>query len=261
MLKFAQNITLKAGKLLVQMQSAAQVAKHKDDFGDIATTADLASEQLIISAIEAKYPSHNIFSEEIGLIDHHSEYTWYVDPLDGTKEYARGLYRYAVLISCQTATKIIVSSVYFPVVNLLYSSSLDQGGYLGNTKLHVSSQAQLSHAYIFSRLPGNYVTEPDFSASWAINKQLAKIAYKLRPCSFEAEVLCWVAQGAADAMIVLGDYGPKWWDVAAGLSIAAAAGATITNRYGKPLKMGVTNEGIVVSNGKLHQELLDIINA
>ncbi len=256
---FSEKIAKEAGKLLVTLQSTAEIAKKKDAYGDIATTADLASEKLLINAIEASY-KHNIFSEEAGLIDHHSDFTWYIDPLDGTKEYARGLYRYAVLVSCQTSQELVASAAYFPRINLLYSASKGNGAYLDQSPLQVSSQSKLTHSYIFGRLPGNNISEPEFSRSWDIHQQLAQKAYKFRPCNFEAEVLCWVAQGAAEALVVLGDYGPKWWDVASGLMIAQEAGATITNRYGKPLKLQNLEDGLVVTNGKIHQQLISLIN-
>lgn len=258
---FAEKIAQEAGKLLLKLQSKTKVSKKKDAFGDIATTADLASEKLIISSIKKNYPTHNIFSEEIGLINKNSPYTWYIDPLDGTKEYARGLHSYAVLISCQTNENLAAACVYLPPINELFSAENNQGSWFNNQRLHVSTQDKLSHSFIYTRLPGNIVPEPEFSRSWQINQKIAKNVYKLRPANFEAEILCWVARGAADGMVMLGDYAPKWWDVAAAILIAQEAGATVTNRYGKPFKLGNLADGLVVTNGHIHKKLIDLINA
>lgn len=96
--KDAGSFTRKAGKLLAQHQSKAKIRGYKD-IADIVTTADLASEKLLVSLIRAKYPGHSIDSEEMGVESKHSPYTWIIDPLDGTKEYARGITVYNCLIA------------------------------------------------------------------------------------------------------------------------------------------------------------------
>ena len=258
---FAQDTVIKAGKFLVQHQKTHQIVKRKTNYQDIATTADLGSEKIIITAIQKHYPDHNIFSEEAGEIDNKSGYTWVIDPLDATKEYSRGLSEYAVLLSCQDNSRTLAAAVYFPAINEIYSASLGHGAFLSDQPIHVSSQSDLSQAFVFGRSPANYIPEPDFTNNWQALIKVSRVAYRLRPGYFEARDLCWLARAAADGLFIPGNYGPKWWDIAAGLLIAQEAGATITDMRGQPYHRRDLKFGLVASNGHLHPQLLRVLNA
>ena len=91
--KFTEELAKKAGKFLLENQEKVKIKRYKDR-QDIVTNIDLQAEKIIISAIEKKYPKHNINSEERDFINKNSQYTWYVDPLDGTKEYFRQIPEY-----------------------------------------------------------------------------------------------------------------------------------------------------------------------
>lgn len=259
--RFAENIVVKAGALLVKHQQSVKIVKRKTDYQDIATTADLASEKIIIDAIKTNYPDHSIFSEEAGNLITKSDYTWVIDPLDGTKEYSRGLSEYAVLLSCRDKDQTLAAAIYFPAINDAYSASVGNGAYLNNHKISVSNTAQISQAFIFGRSPGNYIPEPEFSHGWQALIKVARIAYRLRPGYFEARDLCWLARGAADGLFIMGNYGPKWWDIASGLHIAQEAGAKISDCQGNPFHHGDYSRGLIISNGRLHSQLLKILNS
>src|SRR3989344_7176022 len=87
LLRFTENIARKAGKILIQ-EKDVKIVKYKD-IKDIATSADINSENFLIESIQKKYPNHGIISEERREINGSSPYHWIIDPLDGTKEYFR----------------------------------------------------------------------------------------------------------------------------------------------------------------------------
>lgn len=256
---FAEKTAIKAGKLLLKEQDKVTIVKYKDK-QDIATTADLKSEKLIISEIEKAYPKHSIFSEEIGLINNNSQYTWVVDPLDGTQQYAKGLPLFAVLISCETQTNIISSCVHIPKTHEIYSAAHKCGSFDSGKKLKVSNQSRLSHSIVYTHPLSNKVKEPEFSRLWKLTAKAINSCYRVRPTIYDAQILSWLAKGALDAYFLLHDTGAMWWDIASGLLIAKEAGAKITDRFGKPIKPGNLEKGIVVSNGKIHDQLLKLLN-
>lgn len=258
--RFAENTALKAGKLLVAEKQRATVTKHKlgEDF---ATSTDYASEKLIITEIEKNFPTHNIYSEEAGAINNGSEFTWVIDPLDGTKEYFRGIPLYSVLLSCQDEKQLIASCCYTPETNELYSASLSNGSFQDNVRLRVSSTNKLSRSTVVAHPPNSFVSADQSSLAWKTIVKVAKKIYRIRPSHWDAQFLCWLAKGAIDAYFITHTAGPRWYDIASGLLIAQEAGAKITDKYGKPLKLGVIDNGIVVSNGHIHQQLLNVIRA
>lgn len=257
--QFAEETAIKAGKLLLKQQSHVKIVKFKDQ-QDISTTADLESEKLILAAITKAFPDHNILSEEIGTINNKSEYTWVIDPLDGTKEYARGLPTYAVLIACQKGARIIAGCVYTPSSHDLYSAATGLDAYHNGHKVRISQQPQLDQAIISSHLPNHRLIDSQFALAWQTVARIADSSYRLRGTNMDAVSLCWLAQGGIDAYIVPFASGPNWWDLAPGLLIAQEAGAKITDLKGKPVHPRHLNRGIIASNDHLHPQLLQLLN-
>src|SRR3989344_9199247 len=137
LLFFTRKIAIKAGQILLNEQKKVKIVEQKD-LQDIATTADILSEKFIINSIQKKYPEHGIFSEEKGEIKKESDYHWVIDPLDGTKEFTRGIPLFNVSIVLEFKGELIVSSVYRPMDNSLYSAAKGVGSFLGNEKIKVS---------------------------------------------------------------------------------------------------------------------------
>jgi len=258
-LKFAQNLSIKVSDFLLKNEDKVRIKKYKDK-EDILTNIDLQAEKIIIEAIQKKFPKHNILSEEKGLIDKQSPYTWVVDPLDGTKEYARGLPLFGNAFLLEKEEKPLVATVSMPKANLFYSTLLGKKSFLNNKKIHVSSQNKLSHSFIYSSAP-RYEGEgkKQFSNYWLKLKKLAITSYRLRFLAFENLSLCFLASGGCEAVININRL-PKKWDFAPGLLIAQGAGAKITNLKGKKAKFNNPHQFYIASNGKIHEPLLKILS-
>jgi len=259
-LKVAEKTTTLAGNFLLDFQQDVLITQKKD-LEDIQTDADLKAEKIVIEQISKNFPDHNILSEEQGLIDNKSEFTWVIDPLDGTKEYFRGLSTYSSLLSLQSNSELLVSSCYVPRTNELYSAAKEIGSFLNHkTKLHVSSQKKLNQSLILCHPVNNKLKEPHFSEQWKVLEKISQQAYRLRPTWYDSWFMGQMAQGGFEAYCALFNQGPKWHDIASGLTLIEQAGGKVTDRYGKPLKHGNLEDGIVASNGLIHQQLLSIIN-
>jgi len=109
-----------AGSLLMGYFDKPVTAIQKESQSSIVTDADLASEKLIVSIITSEYPSHNILSEECGFIDNKSEYTWIIDPLDGTSNFASGIPWFGVLITLFNGNQPEMAGAYLPISEDLY---------------------------------------------------------------------------------------------------------------------------------------------
>lgn len=255
---FAEEIVTKAGKLQQDFGDKIEIAAHKDR-EDVVTNADLACEELIISAIEKQYPEHNLISEERGRIDKNSKYTWVIDPLDGTKQYVCGIPLYCPALVLQENGEDILAAIYQPTSNQLFSAIKGGGALLNGKRIQVSPQINLGNSFICAHPPffdGKMVKEHDLA--WYKIAQLSKHTYRVRALPNINLGLCWLGMGGWDGFINLLNV-PKSWDVEPGLFIAKEAGAKATDLAGQPLTNNFKN-GIIVSNGKIHQELLEVLN-
>ncbi|MFC1711577.1 inositol monophosphatase family protein [Patescibacteria group bacterium] len=256
--KFSEQLAFKVGNYLVTSQNKVKIKAYKDR-QDIVTNVDLEAEKRIIKAISKNYPQHNIQSEEIGFIDNKSLYTWVIDPLDGTKEYARGLATFNLNISLETAAKTILGLVYVPKTKEMFSAIDKFQAWENNMKINVSQTKKLKDSFIYCHLPSYKMEKKKAKLTWQKLAKISKKCYRLR--SFQADVLsaCWVAKGAVDGYILFSQM-EKWWDIAAGILIVQEAGGMVTTLTGKPFKKSLLKKGMLVTNGKIHQQLLNLIN-
>lgn len=247
---FAEQLVLDAGEILLKEQKRVRVVKFKDR-QDIATTADLASEKFIIDSIVKKYPNHSILSEEQGETKKKSDFRWVVDPLDGTKEFLRGIPLYNVSLSLEYAGELVVSALYRPQENTLYSSAIGIGSFFDRkTRISVSAISRLEDAFVYCYLP-SFNRRPDrYEKAFHELTLVGKKAYRLRALADENSALCWLAQGGIEAYLNLSNP-PKWHDIAPGLLIAQEAGAMVKTE----------NDTIIVANNQeLYNQIMEVIN-
>ncbi|MBP9670109.1 inositol monophosphatase [Candidatus Woesebacteria bacterium] len=251
--ELAEQLAVSAGEYLVKVQGSAKVAKQKDR-QDICTNADLGSEDIIIRGIHEKYPSHNIYSEEAGNQNLDSEYYWIIDPLDGTKEYVRGIPQFNVSIAVEYKGDLIVGVVYRPSDNSLYSASIGEGAFLNEKKIYVSTIAKLEDSFVYCYLPSSFRNPERYIEAWNRLGKIGKRVYRLRSFADENTILCWLAQGGHEAYINLSNP-PKWHDLAPGLFIAKEAGAYITHKMIDEIKNRTRNSIIIANNDTIWREL------
>lgn len=257
---FVEKLVKEAGKFLLENQNKVQIKKYKDR-QDICTNIDLAVEKMVIEALEKKYPTHNILSEEKGLIDKKGEFTWVIDPLDGTKEYIRGFPIFNVNISLEANRKTLLGTVFLPKTNDIFSAVGRLGAFKNGCKTAVSQEAKLENSFIYTHLPDYKMPEKFFKKTWIKLGAILRLCYRLR--SFQADILslCWLANGGLEGFILLPPTSARWWDLATGILMVEEAGGKVTDQKGKPLRLKDGKvESIVASNGRIHGQILKILN-
>lgn len=258
--KDAEYIADRAALLLKRYQKKATVVVQKD-IGDFATSADLTSESLIRDYIHKKYPQHNIFGEEGGLTDNHSEYEWIIDPLDGTKEYARGVKEYNCLIAVEYQKILVVGVIKRAGLNELYSAVEGQGAKKDGKSIGVSKIKDLSVSHVGYHLPvgSSRFERARVEKHFPLLKELTFSCYRLRPSWDDAKSLGYVASGIIEAHIIPAELPNAWHDVAAGLLLVQEAGGRVTHLDGSELKTHDMSRGFLASNGLVHDKLIELI--
>ena len=254
--KKAEKLARQAGEILQEYREEAVIRKQKGDALDITTDADLASERFLTKEFHKLFPDHNIFAEEHGDELRRSDFTWIIDPLDGTKEYTRGLPLYSVLIALEYKREVVVGVVFRPSTDELFSASKGRGALLNGKKIFVSKESELKNSFIWTHLPTYKTSKKDSIFIWDVMGKLRTEVYRIRANWEDATTLCWLAQGGLEGFVLTLPQVNEWWDVAPGLLMIEEAGGKVTDMYGEKIKNRDLSKGIIASNGKIHQELL-----
>jgi len=238
-----------AGKLLMRNYGKIKTVRAKDKKSYV-TNVDLESEKLIISAIRKKYPNHNIVSEESAAIDNKSEYTWYIDPIDGTHNYIKNVPLFGVSIALAHNGKLKLGSINMPYLNELYIAEKGKGSFLNGKRLNVSNKKNLKNSFIVIDLSIRYVPKKVISI---LDKLKTKV-YDLRAFGCAVYEYAVVASGIADGYITAYT---NPWDVAAGALIVEEASGKVTDFEGN--SWNPKQNRFITTNSKIHDQLLKLV--
>jgi len=240
----------KAGKILKLEFKSISFVKNKAKH-DIVSDADYKSEKEIIKIINSAFPNHNIKAEESGKDEKSSDYTWYIDPLDGTSNFIIGNPYFSVSIALSHADKIILGVVYNPILNELYFAERGKGSFLNGKPIRVSDRSDIKGAILASAYSSD---ERDIAKGLKTIEKLSLSSRKVIISFSPALNLCNIARGRIDGLI---DNGTTPEDHAAGSLIVTEAGGKIQNYNSN--SWDVNKTGIIASNKKLHMSILRII--
>lgn len=244
----AINTAKKAGDyLLKHFKKDETLFNERAMSKEIVTEYDKESDKLIISELQNAFPEHNLLTEETGKIDNNSSYTWIVDSLDGTGNFAAGNPFFSVSIALAVNNKIQLGVIYAPFLQELYVAERGKGAFLNDKKISVSGIDDFKKAYLVTCEGGSKT-----------NQRLADIYKEVYPGVKDMRKLGsaaieggFVATGRADGYITL-DIDP--WDVAATVLITQEAGGKATDFNGESWQPEKSD--LVLSNSILHEELL-----
>lgn len=240
-----------AGRLLLRGIDNVAWVKHKGEI-NLVTEMDIKSEELIKKTILDAFPDHQVLAEESEAPQERSRYRWIVDPLDGTTNYAHGLYMYCVSIALEIDGTVELGAVYDPVLEELFTGIRGGGALVNGKPLHVSRTAELNQALLVTGFPYDLRTSRvNNMDNW---NDLSVRAQALRRLGSAALDLCYVAMGRMDGFWELKLYP---WDVAAGALFVEEAGGKVTDFGGKPFS--VYSKEILATNGKIHSEMVDVL--
>ena len=252
MLEIAKKVAVRAGRKVVFLRKRGLTFISKERLGDFATQADITSEEIILRELRKHFPDHNFLSEEAGKIDNHSEYTWVIDPLDGTTPYSSGMPTFAISIGLIREEQPILGVVNLPFLDSLFWAERGKGAFLNGKKINVNSKKELIKCVVGLDVP--YIGR----RREAIERQLLPLADKVRyphmlGCASVGGV--YVAKGILDAYL----HTAYPWDYAAASLMVTEAGGKVTDYSGKPIDWSKDWIDFFASNGLIHDEILSLI--
>ncbi|WP_336498369.1 inositol monophosphatase family protein [Psychrobacillus sp. FJAT-51614] len=258
LLNFTENVVRKSGKHIVKMRNESHIDITYKDVGELVTSADFASDQIIREAILYYYPDHRILSEENFTSEGNKERfdgpLWIVDPLDGTVNFAKGLPHFAVLVAFAVDGIVWVGVVHAPEMGITFTGIRGNGSFFNGKKLQVSSISKLSESVVGTGFPHD--KSQIKSALTRINN-LATSCRDIRRFAAPTIDICYVASGLLDAHTE----SLKYWDVAAAGLIAREAGATIGHAGKVPdnIPNDLFGEEIICSTPGIFKELFNLL--
>jgi len=251
MLKTAIEAAIGAGRVIAERYPGERDITVKG-FRDLVTDADTAAESLIVERIQAGFPDHAILSEEAGGDPIGRGFTWVVDPLDGTTNYAHRHPVFAVSIGVLEEGRPLIGVIHDPLRNQTFAAQRGAGARLNDAPIHVSGTKEIGTALI--GLDWGHDNDVRRKMMDHLNRILPRCG-TVRASGSAALALAYVAAGWLDAYVHMG---LKPWDVAAGMLLIQEAGGQCTTIQGEPYRMGRTD--CLAGNRPIHAELLSVMH-
>ncbi len=255
LLHTAESIAREAGALLRDFYHRGVRTEYKGDV-DLVTEADRASEALIGARLRAAFPQHGIYGEE-GTRDRlTAEYRWYVDPLDGTTNFAHGFPAFCVVLGCERRApglaanedgQMIAGIIYDPLRDEMFSAALGEGATLNGEPIHISRAHSLDESLIATGFPSN---KRHKSPNVHFYQEFTLRSHGVRRAGSAAIDLAYVACGRLDGFW---EFKLNPWDTSAGYLLIEEAGGRITHFDGSPFTLD--SREVLATNGRIAGEM------
>ncbi len=245
--------TEEAAKILKEYAGKTFSISNKEGINNLVTEIDHKSEDAIISIIKENFPGHQILSEEIGELKQDSVYKWIIDPIDGTINYAHGIPICCVSIGIEIDGELKMGAVCNPFMNEFFFAESGCGATLNDISISVSKEQLLIKSCLVTGFPYTYLDTPN--GPLQVFEKFIRKGIPVRRFGSAAIDLCWVACGRFDGFY---EHKLNAWDSAAGVVIVKEAGGKISDLKGNSYNH--YQPGIVATNGKIHDELVRVVN-
>jgi myo-inositol-1(or 4)-monophosphatase len=243
-----ESIAREAGALLMGYFARRVTVEYKGDV-DLVTEADRASEELIVERLRARWPEHDVVGEEGARTDTGADYRWYVDPLDGTTNFAHGYPVFCVSIALvRKDEQLEVGVLYDPSRDEMFAAERGQGATLNGKSIHVSQTETLSESMLGTGFPSH---KRHKNPNIHFYQQLTLRSHGVRRAGSAALDLANVASGRYDGFW---EFNLNPWDTAAGALLVQEAGGMVTRFDGSPFR--IDSREVLASNGRIHGEVL-----
>ncbi len=244
-----ERLAREAGAIL----RAGYSKEHQVDYKgviDLVTEVDHQSEAYLLGEVQGRFPDHHIFAEETGIIQGDADNIWYIDPLDGTVNYAHHIPIFCVSIAYASNGILELGAVYDPMRDEMFLAERGKGATLNGKALRVSTTTELQKSLLVTGFPYDAWNTPQ--DNFANFVHLGKLTQGVRRLGSAALDLCYVAAGRFDGFW---EMSLKPWDVAAGGLICKEAGATVTNVDGNSDFIS-SPQSVIASAGAIHAQIL-----
>jgi myo-inositol-1(or 4)-monophosphatase len=254
----AAAIAIEAGALVREFDEKGVATEYKAE-ADIVTEADRASERLIVERLQTVFPDHGVFGEEGSRGKMDSEYRWYIDPVDGTTNFA---HRYPVFcvsmglehrpsgLAPDQDGQIVAGVIYDPTREELFVAEKGKGAYRDGRRIQVSRTATLSEGLLATGFPSRKRHQ---NPNIHFYQEITMRSHGVRRAGSAALDLSYVACGRFDGYW---EFNLNPWDSSAGSLLVTEAGGAITYFDGSPFKL--ESKQILASNGLIHPELIAV---
>jgi myo-inositol-1(or 4)-monophosphatase len=252
MLNTAVKAARKAGSIINRASLDVDLVKVANKGrSDFVTEVDRAAEQAIVDILLKAYPDHAILAEESGASGD-SEYTWIIDPLDGTTNFIHGFPQYAVSIALRHREHVTQAVVFDPTRNELFTATRGRGAFMNERRIRVSRRTKLSECLIGTGFPFRSLEYLDEYVR--MFRSVTEHTAGIRRPGAAALDLAYVASGRLDGFW---EIGLSPWDMAAGSLLILEAGGLVSDFKGEPAYL---DEGRIVCGApKIFPQLLNLV--
>jgi len=246
-----EDLARKAGDVLMEhFRQDYSLFSLRSTAKEASVRYDKDVDRLIIAEIKRHYPHHSLLTEESSFLQGDPDWLWIVDSLDGTGNFANFNPFFSVCIALMHKSELLLGTMYAPAINEFYFAEKGKGAYLNGGRIRVSDITDLSQSYIFYCEGG----EKDRSKTGKIISRVYPHVMDMRKLGSAGLEIAWVATGRGEAYFTTKI---EPWDVAPGVLLIQEAGGEVSDFHGDSWKL--QRSDLLFSNGKVHQELLDLI--
>ncbi len=249
-LDFAMELAREAGEIILDGYRRPVDVKYKGEI-DLLTATDQASEAHIIERIRREWPEDSILAEEAGAQPGQGERRWFVDPLDGTTNFAHKYPYFCVSLGLAEKDRMILGVVYDPIRKELFAAARDGGATLNGERIKVSREKQLARSLLATGFPYDRQERKKQVTHF---KNYIDVSQAVRRDGAAALDLAYLACGRFDGFW---EHSLHPWDTAAGIVIVQEAGGQVTDFSGGEFNPLLVE--IIASNGHIHAQMLDVI--
>lgn len=250
--KVAVEAAVKAGTFVRKNVGRVKKVHYKGEI-NVVTDIDKKAEALIVSTIRRHYPEHDFLAEEGTYPEKYSDYTWVIDPLDGTTNFLHSFPFYCVSVALAYKGRILAGAVYDPTREELFFAEKGKGAFLNKKRIHVSKIRNMKKALLAT----GFAYDIREAANNNIDnfEKFLKSAQAVRRAGSAAIDMCYVACGRFDGFWEMGLHP---WDTAAALLITEEAGGKVTRMDGT--KYNIHDTDTLASNLKIHAQMVRILS-
>jgi myo-inositol-1(or 4)-monophosphatase len=249
--RVARTAVTRAGALLRSRYGGRHRIDHKGEV-DLVTEVDREAEGLIVDTLASAFPSHGIVAEESAPRIGGTGHRWYVDPIDGTTNFAHGYPHFVVSVALGQGDDLLLGLVYDPLREELFSASRGGGAFRNGEPIAVSGTTAVDAALVATGFAYDRRQHADFYLGFVRVAMLRTLG--VRVSGSAALDLCWVACGRLDAFW---EWKLQPWDTAAGRVILEEAGGRVTDFDGRAHRLD--GEQTAASNGRIHDAFLGVL--
>lgn len=260
-LTFLEEQLRASAKIALSYFGKVSATVKAGDNNQVLTEADLAIGKHLVASVQTTYPDHNVIDEETGAIDKGSRYTWVIDPIEATSNFAADIPEYGIMVGLLEDAKPIAGGIIVPAHDRLYLAQKDKGATCNGRPIHVTDETSLSKMLVSFDMDSHAENPDKTIRECRLLADIVLAARNMRNSGCEAVDPMYVAEGKLGGRINMNS---KIWDNVGPQIIAEEAGAVWTDAYGDPIDYSDPthkldqNFTFCVANPALHKQLVYI---